>query len=303
MLLDPRLGTFLEVCVRGSFSAAGKRLYLSAVSVMKHVDSLEAELGARLFERSNKGAVPTEAGLALAEDARQLARMADATVRRVREIAQPGIPTIRVGTSPLRPCKPLVDIWTRVGAGLPFDVRIIPFEDGRLSGPDPLDGQIDCFVGPCDAPSWRKTCGILELGRYQCRVAVPLSHPLAERDMLSWTDLAGESLMLVRKGASPIMDAIRADAEAHGVRVIDAPSFYTLDTFNEAARAGMLMETLDAWEGVHPGMATVPVDWSHSVPYGVVYTKDARHHVRRFIEALATCTGATPYDSSRQHIG
>lgn len=22
----------------------------------------------------------------------------------------------------------------------------------------------------------------------------------------------------------------------------------------------MLMETLDAWEGVHPGMATVPVD-------------------------------------------
>lgn len=291
MLLDPRLGTFLEVCNQGSFSAAGKSLYLSAVSVMKHVDSLEAELGARLFDRSNKGATPTEAGLALAEDARQLARMADAAAARVREVAQPDAPTIHVGTSPLRPCKPLVDIWTRVGAGLPFDVRIVPFEDGRLSGPDPLDGQVDCFVGPCDAPSWRETCGILELGRYACCVAAPLSHPLASRETLSWADLEGEGLMLVRAGASPVMDAIRADAEAHGVRIVDAPSFYTLDTFNEAARAGLLMETLDAWEGVHPGMATVPVDWGFSVPYGVVYAKNPAPHVGCFIEAVAKSAG------------
>lgn len=49
------------MCDRGSFSAAGKALYLSTVSVMKHVDSLEAELGARLFDRSSKCAAPTEA--------------------------------------------------------------------------------------------------------------------------------------------------------------------------------------------------------------------------------------------------
>ena len=293
MLLDPRLETFLKVCDRGSFSAAGKALYLSAVSVMKHVDSLEAELGVRLFDRSNKGAVTTEAGLALAEDARQLVRMADAAIERVRGIARPGMPAIRVGTSPLRPCKPLVDIWTRVGANLPFDVRIVPFEDGRLSGPDPLDGQIDCFVGPCDAPSWRETCSILELGRYQCCIAAPLSHPLASREALSWADLAGEGIMLVRAGASPVMDAMRAEAEAHGMRVVDAPSFYTLETFNEAAREGILMETLDAWEGVHPGMATVPVNWKFSVPYGVVYAKDPTPHVRHFIETVAKSASVT----------
>ena len=287
MLLDARVETFLEVCDRGSFSAAGKALYLSAVSVMKHVDSLETELGTKLFARSNRGVLPTEAGRVLAEDARQLLHLADSATAHVREVSGAQTPTIRVGTSPLRPCKPLVDIWTRVGAGLPFDVRIVPFEDGRLSGPDPLDEQVDCFVGPCDAPSWRETCGILELGRYECRIAAPLSHPFAKRESLSWQDLAGEELMLVRAGASPVMDAIRADAAAHGVRVIDAPSFYTLDTFNEAARSGILMETLDAWDGVHPGMATIPIDWGHSVPYGVVYAKDAPAHVMRFVEALS----------------
>ncbi|MBQ9000869.1 MAG: LysR family transcriptional regulator [Eggerthellaceae bacterium] len=168
MLLDQRLKTFLEVSEHGSFSAAGKVLYLSAVSVMRHVESLESELGVKLFERSNRGAASTEAGLALAEDVRQMARLAETAAAHVREVAGAVSPTIRVGTSPLRPCKPLVDIWTRVGADLPFDVRIVPFEDGRLSGPDPLDGQVDCFVGPCDAPSWRETCDILALGRYRC---------------------------------------------------------------------------------------------------------------------------------------
>ena len=288
MLLDQRLVTFLEVSKRGSFSAAGKALYLSAVSVMKHVESLESELGVKLFERSNRGVAPTKAGLALAEDARQITRLADAAAAHAHEAAGAVLPAIRVGTSPLRPCKPLVDIWTRVGAGLPFDVRIVPFEDGRLSGPDPLDGRVDCFVGPCDAPSWRETCDILELGRYRCQVGVPVSHPLASRTSLTWDDLQGEKLMLVRQGASPVMDAIRADALAHaGVDIVDAPSFYTLDTFNTCAGEGFLMETLDAWEDVHPGIVTLPMEWSYAVPYGIVYGKKPTPHVASFVDAIA----------------
>lgn len=288
MLLDQRLNTFLEVSERGSFSAAGKALYLSAVSVMKHVESLESELGVKLFERSNRGTEPTEAGLALVEDARQLARLASAAAAHAREVAGASSPVIHVGTSPLRPCKPLVDIWTRVGAGLPFDMSIVPFEDGRLSGPDPLDARVDCFVGPCDAPSWRETCGVLELGHYHCRVGVPISHPLASRTSLAWDDLKGEKLMLVRRGASPVMDAIRADALAHpDVEVVDAPSFYTLETFNTCAGEGCLMETLDAWEGVHPGIVTLTMEWSYAVPYGVVYAKEPALHVARFVETIA----------------
>ena len=76
------------------------------------------------------------------------------------------------------------------------------------------------------------------------------------------------------------MDAIRADALGRrDVEVVDAPSFYTLDTFNTCAREGFLMETLDAWEGVHPGMVTLPMSWDYAVPYGIVYAKGAPQHV------------------------
>ena len=47
--------------------------------------------------------------------------------------------------------------------------------------------------------------------------------------------------------------------------------FYTLETFNACAREGFLMDTLDAWEGVHPGIATLPMDWDYSVPYGAAF--------------------------------
>lgn len=286
MLLDVRVNTFLEVAERGSFSAAGRARFMSAVSVMKHIDSLETELGARLFERTNRGAALTATGAAFLEDTRRLARLAQATSDRMRNEA--GLATIRVGTSPLRPCKPLVDLWTRIGMGLPFDVRIVSFEDDRFCGTRPLDTQADCFVGPCDAPSWHEACRILEVGRYRCQVGVPVTHPLASRTALAWEDLVGERLMLVRAGASPVMDAIRADALAHpGVTVIDTPSFYTLDTFNACVREGCLMETLDAWEGVHPGVVTLPMAWDYTVPYGIVYAKDPAPHLARFVDAIA----------------
>jgi ABC-type sugar transport system ATPase subunit len=85
-----------------------------------------------------------------------------------------------------------------------------------------------------------------------------------------------------------IMDAIRADALAHpDVEVVDAPSFYTLETFNTCAGEGCLMETFDAWEGVHPGIVTLPMEWNYAVPYGVVYAKEPALHVARFVGAIA----------------
>ena len=47
------------------------------------------------------------------------------------------------------------------------------------------------------------------------------------------------------------------------------------------------METLDAWEGVHPGIVTLPMEWNYAMPYGVVYAKEPALHVARFVGAIA----------------
>jgi LysR family transcriptional regulator, transcriptional activator of the cysJI operon len=67
MDVEPRLRAFAALVREGSFSRAGKALYLSQPAVSKHVASLEAELGVRLVVRGARAATLTPAGEVLAD--------------------------------------------------------------------------------------------------------------------------------------------------------------------------------------------------------------------------------------------
>jgi predicted ATPase/DNA-binding transcriptional LysR family regulator len=67
MQVEARLRAFAAVARTGSFSRAADELYVSQPAVSKHVASLEAELGTRLFDRSRAGATLTTAGESLAD--------------------------------------------------------------------------------------------------------------------------------------------------------------------------------------------------------------------------------------------
>lgn len=73
--------TLLAVLAEGSLSGAARSLGLSQPTVGRHVEALEAELGAPLFTRSAGGLAPTEAALALRPHAKSMAAAAEALVR------------------------------------------------------------------------------------------------------------------------------------------------------------------------------------------------------------------------------
>ncbi len=56
------LPIFLDVARLGSFSAAARKLGMVPSSLVRHIDALEAALGARLFIRSTRGLMLTDAG-------------------------------------------------------------------------------------------------------------------------------------------------------------------------------------------------------------------------------------------------
>lgn len=291
-IIDVRVETFLRVIETGSLSKAAQSLYISSVSVKKQMDGLERSLGMKLLKRTNRGITLTPAGTALAEDLARIAREADEAVARARRTAEDDFATVRVGTSILRPCRALIDLWTHMGgAGLPFRIEVVPFEDraeGLAETVASLGEKIDCFVGPCDSVIWRETCGVHLLDEIPCRVALPAAHPLASRQKLTWDDLTGQTLMLVRRGESPVLDRLRSELELEhpDVTVEEVPHFYDLGSFNECARSGCLMESLDIWTNVHPELVTLPMDWGYTMPYGIVYSANPSPAMRAFIDAL-----------------
>lgn len=88
MMYNPQLDTFLCVVEAGSFSKAAEKLYISAPAVIKQINSLEASLGMKLFDRTHRGLVVTEAGQSIYNDAKYIIGYCKESVQRAKEAMQ-----------------------------------------------------------------------------------------------------------------------------------------------------------------------------------------------------------------------
>lgn len=59
-----------------------------------------------------------------------------------------------------------------------------------------------------------------------------------------------------------------------------------LPLFNHVIASGELLLTADCWKDVHPLLATLPMDWDFTMPYGLIYAKEPPKEMVQFIMAL-----------------
>ncbi len=132
-----------------------------------------------------------------------------------------------------------------------YRLHLVPFEDnheGIVSEIKNLGEKFDFLVGVCDSKVWLSICNFLPLGRYKKMIAVSRDHRLASKDCIELEDLYGENLMMVTRGNS-----------------------------------GNVLLSIECWKDVHPGLVSIPVNWNYSIPYGILYSKDAPDDVKEFV--------------------
>ncbi len=187
-MYSKELFTFIIVAEKRSFLKASKELYITPASVMNQINKLEIDVGVKLMKRNNQGIQLTSAGQSFYKDAKRIIKQCEQTVARARHIARSEKQIIRVGTSILRPCKILVDLWSEIDDGaLPITIHIVPFDDSPTNMKimlDSLGKEIDCFVSPCDSLTWREQYHILLLKQRECCITVPRKHRLAKKEKL-----------------------------------------------------------------------------------------------------------------------
>lgn len=91
--------SFLAVLQTGSLSQAARQLALTQPTLGRHISLLEDALGAVLFTRSNDGLRPTEAALALSDQAQTMAAAADLLTRIASGEAEQTEGRVRLTTS------------------------------------------------------------------------------------------------------------------------------------------------------------------------------------------------------------
>jgi LysR family hydrogen peroxide-inducible transcriptional activator len=109
---------FLAVAETGSFTQGAGRCFVTQPTLSAGIGRLEAELGARLFERGKHGARMTDAGLRLLPEARTILTRVEAATTAVRREAEPAFRLGLQSSLPARLIRP-------VAAALEPGVRLL----------------------------------------------------------------------------------------------------------------------------------------------------------------------------------
>lgn len=254
------------------------------------MNQLEAETGVTLFVRSRRGISLTDAGKSLYEDAKIIIRLSEDAVARARKIERPEASCIRIGTSVMRSGKRLLELWSGISAEHPgLKVHIVPFDDSfpnYLNTVQNFGKDIDVIAGIYPSGLWGNACNALKLGDIPICCAASRLHPLARKERLDIQDFYGQRLMVVERGNTSHMDAVRDELEKYPEITIMDTNNYDVSVFNECESAGSLMLTGDNWVDVHPMLVTIPVDWDFTVPYGIIYAKEPSEIVLSFLRAI-----------------
>lgn len=132
MSIDPGWAlyrTLLAVLEEGSLSAAARNLGLTQPTVARHVDTLEASLGADLFVRSQRGLEPTDLAMALRPHAQIMAATAAALLRTASGTPGAIAGTVRISASDVVGVEHLPSILTRLRRNHPALVIELSLSD------------------------------------------------------------------------------------------------------------------------------------------------------------------------------
>lgn len=81
-------------------------------------------------------------------------------------------------------------------------------------------------------------------------------------------------------------DGFEISRENHNeIHVVDF-DFYNVDTFNCCENSNDILMATQAWAGVHPLLKIIPVEWEHTIPYGLLHSPKPSETVQRFLSAV-----------------
>lgn len=289
-MYNQQMRTFVTVADLGSFSKASKKLFVTTVSVMKQINSFESHIGVKLFVRTNHGVNLTQAGQEVYKTAKEIIELSDKTIKKLQSDKKEIV--IRIGSCMLYPANPLVNLWAKVpNTDNSIKINIVPMGDSFTNLhtiSEELGKTIDCFAAGYDSNLVLKTCGIYPLKENPCHISVPKNHKLSNKKILKWSDLNGENLMLLKKGISPVIDKIRNEIQTRHkkINIIDVPSFYNAEVFNECVSKGYLLETPSIWGNVHPSLVSIPVEWGYKLKFGIIYSKKQSKSIKMFLNEI-----------------
>lgn len=208
-----RLRYFVVVAEEQSFSRAAQRLHIAQPPLSAQIKQLETELEVRLFDRTSRGVLLTEAGQLLLEEARRILSQVEHTAQAVRSTGRGEVGRITLGFVPSASNEILPEIIKSFRSAYPGVELFL-----REMRPDQVvrslhAGQTD--VGFLYLPLEDAALNVSCISREPLVLALPEAHPLASQKSVQLNEVSREPFIMPARYQMPglygqVTDACRA---------------------------------------------------------------------------------------------
>ncbi len=204
---------------------------------------------------------------------------------------------IRIGVSPMTPPQVFMTLWPKIQVYCPgIKLKMVPFENTPENAREifgNLEQNIDVVAGIFDDTMLQlRRCSGFKISEERFCCAVALQHRLAVKEKLTFRDLYGENLLLMRRGWSGRVDSLRDELyRKHPQIHVTDFEFYNVEVFNRCENSNDVLLAIKNWESVHPLMKIIPVEWDCSIPFGLLYAPEPSKKVRRLLSAIEKVVG------------
>ena len=282
-----QLEYFLAAARAETFFDAAESLHITQSALSKQIMKLEKELNVRLFDRSRRSAVLTDAGREFLKEAGDLFHRYRAMRKRMQAFEDVSERTLRIGTLPFLSQYGPTGLFKDFSAAHP-EIRLLLEEVEEidlLSGFS--SGRYDLIIARshmCDESHFR----FLLLDEDRLAAMLPAGHPLAWRKSVSLSDLAGEPFLLMHPYTSLYQLCMKLFHDAgitpHVLRTARLESIISAVALGEGVSL-FAEKNFNLFR--HESVVSVPIVPSPTLSVGVIY-KDGEVSAEgeRFLESL-----------------
>jgi DNA-binding transcriptional LysR family regulator len=276
-----QLRYFLAVGEEQHYGRAAKRLRVAQPALSRHIQSLEEEMGFKLFDRLPRGVKINAAGKLFLEDARRILKDLNDAAATAKRIGSGLAGTLRIGYVQSLSWHGIIPESLRHFRQLRPDaeLQLKPLSSSEQI-PAVQSGDLDAgFIYSMGKVA--RELEHLQVGRVNLVLAIPTSHPLAKLKKLRLKDLIDAPLILFPRRASPVFfDRLTAECSRGGLeapRVVQETTDESIMLSMVACGIGVaIVSSASQWRHP-PGVKLSPLtDLNLHLPFTLIWRTDNR---------------------------
>lgn len=277
-MTSTQIDCFLAAAQAESFATAADSMYMTPPTFGRQISTLEQELGFPLFRRGWKNSQLTPAGQVMYEGLVPMRQALSALIDSARAADASVTGHLLLGLlegQMVDPC--LREVVAQFEAAFPGVTLEIQYFSFRAMLESIEKGSLDAGITLTASTINRHDFNILPLYTAKNEVVMLQSHPLACREELSLTDLAGETFVEIEQSDSPaVARLIQESCRKAGF----APKMLTVKDLKEKITAIELGRGIAALNNYHqsfnhPELIHRPVSELPEVEFSLIWRKDA----------------------------